>query len=429
MALNQELLSKLKPNMSKDELANLFGEVALKGGKQGGWSSDSKGNIYDGNGNMIYSKDGGKGTDIIEPYYKEQQAWLPTAVKGEQYNNASYSKFKKDWVSAGNNIEDIPSQAEFFAAGGEAHYNDVVDTYLRKGQTKTDIANLISEQDKNYSNLADQQKKLYNDLLGTANKTYDDLSAKEKKNFEDLISGTKTSLEDLIAKESSQGKANLESISSKNKQRLADLSGILSNEADQQFSESAPGILEALQSRGLLGSSDVGNQLALQKKSLLGNVANKLQEQGIQNQNYENDLENEILKNTLGLETSGWQTITGLEGAKTDKLNAIEEGRTGTSLGINENLKNALSAIFGAQTTGANDLLTSGLQRNYSLDDILKSIVTGKDLADKNAQATRDAASTTANAATNNQLMSLLGQLSTAAILASPKKTTTTATV
>lgn len=63
---------------------------------------------------------------------------------------------------------------------------------------------------------------------------------------------------------------------SKRQQYLQDLSGILQQQQDRVFKEDSPGIYEDLNSRGLLRSSELGNALAREQKSLSGTTSEQL---------------------------------------------------------------------------------------------------------------------------------------------------------
>lgn len=77
-----------------------------------------------------------------------------------------------------------------------------------------------------------------------------------------------------------QARAALDEAMGVRKQGEADLAKSLSAEEDRKFQNLTPSVLEDLNSRGLLSSSDLGNQLAIQRKNLAGDTSAKLAELG-----------------------------------------------------------------------------------------------------------------------------------------------------
>ena len=60
------------------------------------------------------------------------------------------------------------------------------------------------------------------------------------------------------------------------KQQIADLSTLLTQQADTQYQRSLPGLYEDLNTRGLLRSSELGNQMATKEQQSYQDVANQL---------------------------------------------------------------------------------------------------------------------------------------------------------
>ncbi len=75
---------------------------------------------------------------------------------------------------------------------------------------------------------------------------------------------------------------NQEGITSQRQKYLSDLTGLINQNTNKQMSEATPGIFEELNSKGLLRSSELGNQLATKAKSLNADASNQLAQYGIQ---------------------------------------------------------------------------------------------------------------------------------------------------
>lgn len=143
---------------------------------------------------------------------------------------------------------------------------------------------------------------------------------------------------------------------SQRKQYLSDLSDVLMKAQNQQFSEDNPAILEDLNSRGLLRSSELGNALAREQKSLSATTANNLAQYGIEGQTADlNDLKgiqdtynqarNSALQRQFSVEDYAKQVQTGKEmGADYAKLTP-NQGKAGSPT--------TGAAIQGAATLGA----------------------------------------------------------------------------
>ncbi len=63
------------------------------------------------------------------------------------------------------------------------------------------------------------------------------------------------------------------------KQQITDMASLLNQQADTSYSRSLPGLYEDLNTRGLLRSSDLGNQMATKKQQSFEDVANQLGQQ------------------------------------------------------------------------------------------------------------------------------------------------------
>lgn len=63
------------------------------------------------------------------------------------------------------------------------------------------------------------------------------------------------------------------------KQQISDLSNLLTEQAKTQYERQLPGLYEDLNTRGLLRSSDLGNQMALKEQQSFQDVANQLAQQ------------------------------------------------------------------------------------------------------------------------------------------------------
>ncbi len=82
-------------------------------------------------------------------------------------------------------------------------------------------------------------------------------------------------LQQQLATQSQQG------ITAQRQKYLSDLTDLLNQNTQKQMSEATPGILEDLNSRGLLRSTGTGDALAVKAKSLQADTANQLAQQGI----------------------------------------------------------------------------------------------------------------------------------------------------
>lgn len=113
-------------------------------------------------------------------------------------------------------------------------------------------------------NLAQQDPALakrMNDILGTGTDQAT-LSAKQIANANDLATQLSTQT--------------LNTQASDRTQQISDLSNLLTQQAQTQYQRSLPGLYEDLNTRGLLRSSDLGNQMAAKEQQSYQDVANQL---------------------------------------------------------------------------------------------------------------------------------------------------------
>lgn len=131
-------------------------------------------------------------------------------------------------------------------------------------------------------------------------------------------------LQAQLATQSQQG------VTAQRAKYLKDLTGLLNQNAQNQLNDQAPGIMEDLNSRGLLRSSALGNSMATAAKSLTANTTNQLAQQAIAG------------------ETSDLGNLTGIQ-------NTYNQGRN------------------------------SALQRQFSVEDYNNQLAAGKALGDQYA--------------------------------------------
>lgn len=109
-------------------------------------------------------------------------------------------------------------------------------------------------------------------------------------------------------------------------QRLKDLASFLSAEEGRKFNQAIPEIAETSQAQGFLETSGFGNALARERVKLAGDTSARLTEQGLADRDFE-------------------------------------------------------VGSIGATTAGTRDLLTGGLERKFSLDDLDRSEALSRELA------------------------------------------------
>jgi hypothetical protein len=148
----------------------------------------------------------------------------------------------------------------------------------------------------------------------------------EQEFIEELLGRTTTGFEELLGRTREEfaglqerGRGVLEESLGRRRQRLEELRGILGEEQERAFEESQPEILEDLERRGLLRSTDVGRAFAKERGRL-----EELSESALARQALE-DVE---------FETGGLQELFGLEQRGVGAELGLGRERLGAELGV-----------------------------------------------------------------------------------------------
>lgn len=115
------------------------------------------------------------------------------------------------------------------------------------------------------------------------------------------------------------GQQTLDQQAAARKQQISDLSNLLTQQAQTQYERNLPGLYEDLNTRGLLRSSDLGNQMALREQQSYQDVANQLAQQQLAY----NDQYISGLGNVSNQYSSGLSSALGRELSLQDYANQI----------------------------------------------------------------------------------------------------------